>query len=237
MRIYRAKNRYLEERLYYTNSDIESLCTDELNKVGLLPNSPRTIPVDRFIEKRFKISPSYEELPHDVLGLIEFDEHGVRKIAISRSLDEEGSKSSARRVNTTLAHEAGHALLHTHLFLLREKPASLLRAENTSGSKILCRGDSIKGMLGYRERKSEGWWLEHQANMVIGPMLLPKSLVRTALEPFLIKSGILEREILDQARRDEAEKFLAEVFDVNPIVAKIRLDVLFPQGNSRQLCL
>lgn len=237
MRTYRANDRHFEERQFYTNKDIEILCTDELNKVGLLPDCPRPIPIDRFIEKRFRISPSYDELPEDVLGLIEFNEHGVRKISISKSLDEEGSKSSARRVNTTLAHETGHALLHTHLFVLREKPSSLLRAENTSGSKILCRGDNIRGLSGYRERRSDGLWLEHQANMVIGPMLLPKSLVIIALEPFFLKTGVMEKEILDVDSRDEAEKLLAEIFDVNPIVVKIRLDVVFPQGNSRQLCL
>jgi hypothetical protein len=237
MRIYRMKSGNFEERPYYTNKDIETLCTDELNKVSLLPSIPSAIRVDRFIEKRFKIIPSYEDLPEWILGVIEFDEKGVRKIAISKSLDAKESKSSERRVNTTLAHEAGHGLLHTHLFVLREKSTSLLRAENTSGSKILCRGDSIKGVPGYRERKSDGWWLEHQANMVIGPMLLPKSLVRISLEPFLLNSGVMEKEILDQARRDEAEKFLAEVFNVNPIVARIRLDVLFPLGSSRQLTL
>jgi hypothetical protein len=234
MRVYRKNSGYFEERHFYTNNDIEILCTDELNKVNLLSSVPRAIQVDRFIEKRFNISPSYEELPEGVLGLIEFNENGVKEILISRSLDEEGSKSSARRVNTTLAHEAGHGLLHTHIFVLKEKPVSLLRAENIAGSKILCRGDSIKGLSGYRERKSEGWWLEHQANMVIGPMLLPKSLVIMALEPFLIKSGVMEKAILDHTRRVEAEKSLSEVFDVNPVVVKIRLDVLFPQGDSRQ---
>lgn len=79
--------------------------------------------------------------------------------------------------------------------------------------------------------------MEHQANMVIGPLLLPKSLVKNALEPFLLKSGVMEIEILDQARRVEAEKLLAEIFNVNPIVAKIRLDGLFPIGNSQQLLL
>lgn len=159
MRVYRKNTGYFQERPYYTNKEIETLCTDELNKVGLLPDNPMAIPVDRFIEKRFKISPSYDELPEEILGLIEFNENGVRKIAISRALDEEGSKSSARRVNTTLAHEAGHALLHTHLFVLREMPTSLLRAENTIGSKILCRGDNIKGLSGYREKKvRDGGW-------------------------------------------------------------------------------
>ena len=127
MRTYRANDRHFEERQFYTNKDIEILCTDELNKVVFARLPSRPIPIDRFIEKRFRISPSYDELPEDVLGLIEFNEHGVRKISISKSLDEEGSKSSARRVNTTLAHETGHALLHTHLFVLREKPSSLLR--------------------------------------------------------------------------------------------------------------
>jgi hypothetical protein len=235
MRIYHQKSGPFSERPFYTNADIEAICIDELNKVGLLPAVPSAIRVDRFIEKRFKISPVYDELSEGILGLIEFDDKGVKKIAISKSLDEEESKSSERRINTTLAHEAGHGLLHTHLFILREKPASLLRAENTRGSKILCRGDAIKGMPGYRERKSDGWWLEYQANLVIGPLLLPKALVRISLEPYLLKSDVMGKETLDQVHREKTVKILSEIFNVNPIVARIRLEGLFPPGSSRQL--
>lgn len=236
MRIYRARSGPFSEQPFYKVEEVENLCADELCKVGLLPSTPGPVRIERFIEKRFKISPVYEELPEGVLGLIEFGPNGVRRIAVSKSLSEEGGKSAERRINTTLAHEAGHGLLHAHLFVLGEKPASLFRGDpypNESG--ILCRGEDIQGVPGQRKKKYE-WW-EYQANLAIGPLLLPKSLVMASLQPFLVKKGLLGTEGLDQARREEAVKSLAEIFDVNPVVVRIRLEALFPSANAGQLSL
>jgi hypothetical protein len=51
---------------YFTHSQIDQICCDELRNEGLLPNSPEPIRIDRFIEKRFKVSPTYEDLPDGV---------------------------------------------------------------------------------------------------------------------------------------------------------------------------
>ena len=229
MRIYRAKSGPFSEQPFYKIEEVENLCTGELSKVGLLPPTPSPVRIEQFIEKRFKISPVYEELPEGVLGLIEFGPNGVRRIAVSKSLSEDGSKSAERRINTTLAHEAGHGLLHAHLFVLGEKPASLFRGDlYPDESGILCRGEDIPGAQGQRKKKYE-WW-EYQANLTIGPLLLPKSLVMVSLQPSLVKKGLLGIEGMDQGRREAAAKHLAEIFEVNPIVAKIRLDVLFPKS-------
>lgn len=237
MRVYRATSGPFAEKPFYKQEEVETLCSDELCKVRLIPSAPSPIRIERFIEKRFKVSPSYEDLPSGVLGLIQFGPNGVNRIIISKSLVEEGSKSSERRINTTLAHEAGHGLLHAHLFVLGEKPLSLFRGDlypNESG--ILCRGDGIQGIPGHRKRKYE-WW-EYQANLAIGPLLLPRSLVISTLQPFLVKKGLLlDREVLDQDRREAAVRLLAEVFEVNPIVAEIRLGVLFPSAATGQLTL
>ncbi|MGO9120483.1 MAG: hypothetical protein ACLPT6_03220 [Desulfobaccales bacterium] len=229
MRTYRAKSGPFSEQPFYKVEEVENICTDELCRVGLLPSTPSPVRVERFIEKKFRISPVYEELPEGVLGLIEFGPHGVRRIVVSKSLSEEGGKIAERRINTTLAHEAGHGLLHAHLFVLGEKPASLFSGDlypNEPG--ILCRGEDIQGVAEQRKKKYE-WW-EYQANMAIGPLLLPRSLVITSLEPFLVKQGLLGLDTLDQNRREAAARRLAEIFEVNPIVAKIRLGLLFPQS-------
>ncbi len=39
------------EQPYYSDSDIEAICTDELSKLGLLPNQPQPIRIDRFVRK------------------------------------------------------------------------------------------------------------------------------------------------------------------------------------------
>src|SRR5665213_29794 len=112
------------------------MCCDELRKESLLPSSPEVIRIDRFIEKRFRVSPQYEVLPDGVLGFTRFGKNGVKAVVISAALDAEGGKVSERRVRTTMAHEAGHGLLHAHLFALDEIPLHLFDKESHSGDQI-----------------------------------------------------------------------------------------------------
>jgi hypothetical protein len=230
MKVFRATSGPFSERPYYEEEEVEHICVDELTKIGFLPSDPSPVRIDRFIERKFNVNIDYgRDLPEGVLGLTEFGPNGVRLIAISKSLSEEGSRIAERRINTTLAHEAGHGLLHVQLFLFGKKPASLFSGDpypNEPG--ILCRAEDIQGVP--EQRKTKYKWWEYQANMAIGPLLLPRSLVMISLQPFLVKKGLLGLETLDQSHREAAAKHLAEIFEVNPIVAKIRLGVLFPQS-------
>ena len=106
------------ERPYYKDQEIEHICGDALRKVALFPSSPQAIRIDRFIEKYFSVVPAYEDLPEGVLGLTRFGQSGVQEVVVAKSLDEDTGTVAERRVRTTLAHEGGHGLLHTHLFVL-----------------------------------------------------------------------------------------------------------------------
>src|SRR5581483_4576155 len=110
---------------YFTPSQIDNMCCDELRSVGLLPGSPEPIRIDRFIEKRFNVSPQYEDMPDGVLGFTRFGKNGVKAVVISAALDAERGKVAARRVRTTIAHEGGHGLLHAHIFALDDIPLHL----------------------------------------------------------------------------------------------------------------
>lgn len=236
MRTYRSQSGPFGERPYYSYEDIEKICVDELRKVGLYPTIPSPVRIDRFIEKRFKISPSYEDLGDQVLGYTKFGKNGVEAIAVSRSLEEENTKVAERRLRTTLAHEIGHGLLHAHLFVLGQQSKSLFgNALDETGLKILCRNEGIEGLQGKKKASYDGQWWEHQANLVIGPLLLPRSLVLVALEPFLAETGMMKMKTLDEIRRDEVISFLSEKFDVNPIVARIRVEQIFPKSNQLTL--
>ena len=92
---------------YFTPSQIDNMCCDELRRVGLLPSSPEPVRIDRFIEKRFNVSPQYEDMPNGVLGFTRFGKNGVKAIVISAALDAEVGKVAGRRVRTTIAHEGG----------------------------------------------------------------------------------------------------------------------------------
>jgi hypothetical protein len=225
MKTFRPKYGPFAERPHFKPSEIDRICVDELRKEGLYPNSPGAIRIDRFVEKRFGVVPQYEDLPNGVLGFTKFGSNGVEAIVISAALDAEEGKVAARRVRTTLAHEAGHGLLHAYLFALDDKPLHLFDADSHSDHQILCR--DVQG----EERKArayDGRWWEFQANRAMGGLLCPPGLVQEAVKPYLVLSGSLGSLMLDEKRREEAVRTLADIFDVNPIVTKIRINELYP---------
>jgi hypothetical protein len=210
---------------YFTPSQIDQICCDELRKEGLFPGAPEAIRIDRFIEKRFRVSPQYEDLPAGVLGFTRFGKNGVKAVVISAALDAEGGKVAERRVRTTMAHEAGHGLLHAHLFTLDEVPLHLFDKDSHSGDQILCR--DVQGDEQKTSRYNGRWW-EFQANRAMGGLLCPRPLVQEAMKSFLVPSGLLGVEVLDDSRRETCVRTLADIFDVNPVVARIRINELFP---------
>ena len=217
------------ERPYFTSNQIESICEDALRSVDLMPDQPGPTRIERFVEKRFKIFPDYVDLPEGVLGYTAFSLDGPARMVVSRSLADANTRTSDRRINTTLAHESGHCLLHAHLFALKEMSAGLFDQDTIESNvpKILCR-DEVAG-------EYDGKWWEFQANASIGPLLLPKQLLTDALSPFLEAQGLLGIPALPDERRRPAEQAVAEIFDVNPVAARIRLQQLYPP--SRQATL
>jgi hypothetical protein len=227
MKTFRSKSGPFAERPHFEPSEIDRICIDELRKLNLLPQSPLAIRIDRFVEKRFGTAPVYEDLPDGVLGFTQFGKKGVEAIVISAALDAERGKVAERRVRSTLAHEAGHGLLHAYLFALDEKPQHLFDADSQADHKILCRDVQGQGEE-QKPRAYDGRWWEFQANRAIGGLLCPIPLVQLAIVPYLVASGSLGAVALDESRRDVAIRNLADIFDVNPIVAKIRLNEIYP---------
>lgn len=235
MKNFRAKSGPFKERPYFTLQEVESICEDTLRRVNLYPASPEPIRIDRLIEKHFNVTPTYEDLADGVLGLTRFGANGVQAVIVARALDAEETVAAERRIRTTLAHEAGHGLLHAHLFVLGRQERSLFGDfTDRDAPKVLCR-DEVSTSSGNQVRtRAKNWW-EYQANLAIGGLLLPRSLVQIALEPLLSKSGLLGNKILDSSRFEKAARSLAETFDVNPIVARIRLQEMYPQTGQLQL--
>lgn len=237
MKTYRQKGGPFKERPYFKLSDIENTCSQELQSVGLLPSDPAPIRVDRFIERRFGVTHQYEDLPDGVLGYSRFGPRGVEAIIVARSLAEDQSRSAERRVTTTLAHEAGHALLHAYLFVLGV-PQRGFFGEEVQTPKFLCRTESVPALAAPGQRRYDGRWWEFQANQAIGALLLPRGLVERALvEGLLTTQGVLGLgRDLPVEKREEAAVLLATIFDVNPAVVRIRLQEVYPV-NRGQLTL
>lgn len=236
MRSARATSGPANQRPYYSIDEIENICTTELRNAGLFPGAPEPIRIDRFVEKRFNVPLEYEDIGSDILGYSRFGPKGVEAIVVSSALDAEGTQASERRLRTTLAHEAGHCLLHAHLFAVGPAPASLFGENPEVGPKILCR--EVSGVSeNNQQRRYDGNWWEFQANKAIGALLLPRSLVYRAVEPFLEAQGMLGIPTMSDTGRAAAERELVSIFDVNPVVARIRLGDLYPMDNSNQLTL
>jgi hypothetical protein len=234
MKSFRSSAGPFAERPYYEDEEIERICTQELRAVGLYPPTPEPIRIERFIEKRFGVPVEYDDVPPGTLGYTRFGRTGVVAVVVSRALAEDGGAVSERRLNTTLAHEAGHGLLHGYLFVLGEVPASLLSADGPQdASRILCREDAVPTRPGSGVRRYDGRWWEFQANKAMGALLLPKLLVEASLEGVLQRSAGLRLPTLPEAAREEAIQRVAAVFDVNAVVARIRLGDMFPGAGSQ----
>jgi hypothetical protein len=86
------------------------------------------------------------------------------------------------------------------------------------------------------ESRYDGRWWEFQANRAIGGLLMPRGLVIKAVAPFCEECGGLGLPVLKD-QRERAARELAEIFDVNPVVSRIRLDDLFSRAKDAQLTL
>ena len=132
-------------------------------------------------------------------------------------------------------------LVHGDLFGLQRRSDSkaLFEDDIDFGTRtVLCRTSTADGAgLKSQSPSYDGRWWEFQANRFIGALLLPRVLVREALGSFLVSRGKLGIAILPRDRRDEAVQRLADAFDVNPVVARIRIETMFPRADEQQLTL
>lgn len=199
--------------------EVEEICLRELSAMNLLPETPTATRIDRFIEKRFGIE--IEPWDHGSLkhpGMTLFDSGG-RPVGMlmNRELYAAADTQAERRARSTMAHEAGHAILHGQFF--RDEPVDEL-------SKPLRRNEPPAYVSGHIPESGDAnhVWMEWQANAAIGGLLLPEHLVRSALRDFLT-----DDERLDMSRFQEAVQHLVDVFDVNTSAVRVRLlKHLFP---------
>jgi hypothetical protein len=96
VRTYRTKSGPFAEQPFYRPADFESICVEALKSVDLFPASPSPVRIDRFIEKRFEVRPTYAPLPAGILGFTRFGANRVEEIVISETFDEEGTTSAER---------------------------------------------------------------------------------------------------------------------------------------------
>jgi hypothetical protein len=233
MKTLRTSTGPFAERPYYPDADIERICTDALAEIGYLPKEPGPVRIDRFVEKRFNTRIIYESLPVNVLGFTEFGPNGVVAVHIAEPPAHQRTRAAERRMNATIAHEGGHGLMHAHLFALALDRGKLFENDpDVTDTRVLCR-DGDRATPAPRQRRYDGRWWEVQANRAIGALLLPKSLFVSFMESFLEPQGSLDLPTLTVARRAEAIQAVADLFDVNQAVAKLRIASIFPEQGGQ----
>jgi hypothetical protein len=232
MKEFRTRDGPYPIRLLYETAEIDRICEDALRGSGRLPATPQPIEIDRFLEKFFEVRVVYDDLGEGAIGCTVFNRKGrVTGFLISNSIEADGTKSGKRRARATLAHEGGHGLLHPRLFMEDAGTGSLFGGARDDSPRILCREQDVTP-VGAKPVYNGRWW-EWQANRAIAGLLLPQKLVAAAIASLLSRDKIIH--VLPEAKRGEAETLTAEMFDVNPAVARIRLQEMFPP--SQQISL
>src|SRR5262245_60818071 len=113
-----------DQRVWYDDEEIERIVSDELDRAGLTPRPDAPIvDLERFVESHLRADlDQFADLPPDVLGLTRFTAGRPPAVEINTDLtglvdDETTSTQGVRgRWRATIAHEAGHILLHRYLF-------------------------------------------------------------------------------------------------------------------------
>lgn len=229
MKVVRTPGRGLGKRLVFDEAEFDAIGLETLRKTKLLPSAPAPVRIDRLIESLFGVTIEYLDLGEGVLGATSFRPNGsVHGIAVARDLDRD---SATHLFRSTLAHEAGHGLLHPMLFM-QDTGQGTFSVDNADPSKrrILCRSrDIVPG----QRRGYDGRWWEYQANRMIGSLLLPRQLVLAAAGEFAERRPLSGSMFLSEENRMRATDQLAKLFEVSQACMSIRLEEILPQSNGQ----
>lgn len=230
MRRYRASDGSL--RIWFDPEEIEDLAEDQLQRAGLAPTlaSP-VVDVERFVEEYLQAElDQYAPLDADVLGVTEFRPGQPPLVCINRMLTEAAfeqpnpSPAARGRWRATLAHEAGHILLHRSL--VEPNPAQTTFLELPE--------DEVQtptmGMFRCVQREvvfgGGADWREVQANRCMAALLMPRSIFLRVVAQVKQGMGLSPREPLRADRLNTVVRKLARHFQVSRQAARIRLEEL-----------
>jgi hypothetical protein len=209
--------------VFYEDSEIEQIASDELHRAGLRPTVSAPITeLERFIESHLNVElDQYAELPAGVLGVTRFHQRRVPSIAISGELTDHaasGAPGAQGRWRATLAHEAGHVLLHRYLFdpdLAQSQGAGPPTGELPRTGEVACLHRDILEQPRSRD------WREVQANKAMAALLMPATLFRR----LALRHGAVDGDlpIARTAAVDDLAATLAELFRVSKQASGIRL--------------
>ena len=228
-----------EERLWFEPSEIERMMASELHRAGLMPTAAApVVDLEAFVERHLKVTlDQYAVLGASVLGVTEFFEGKSPRISINKDLtgsaldEDESPPGRLGRWRATLAHEAGHVLLHRCLFEFASGNLSLFQpAENEERTRQLHR--CLKRDATYA---AGGDWREIQANQAMAALLMPKAFFATVARAEAQKL-FPDDDSIPAGGEERVAARLAPLLGVSRQAARIRLTTLglvVPVGQGR----
>lgn len=128
----------------------------------------------------------------------------------------------AGRFLFTLAHEIGHWVLHKKYFFIDEGQQSIFDyCSEDEKSSIICAKRSEVDMIRVK-KKTEGEWLEWQADNFASSILMPKQVFKLTYEE-LKKKNLDKEKILEE---------LSRIFGASKKACEIRINILYNKSTS-----
>jgi len=211
------------QRPHYTLDELDQMCeqmvTSSLrDRHGQVSFPITTDDLQVMIEQHVDDLDMYADLSGeggDVEGATLFYRGKRPRVRISSALS--SNPSSENRLRTTLTHEYGHVRLHTMMFEIDTKPASLFPSEEEKPQVNRCHRDKILNASQYD-------WMEWQAGYACGALLMPISALMEAVNEF--KRGFKMLGPAIQVDSPEAEELFIRVsqrFQASREAARVRL--------------
>lgn len=233
MRRYRSPSG--EERLWFDEHEIEDMMESELRKAALMPTetSP-VVKLEAFVERHLNAAlDQYADLEASVLGVTEFFDGKPPRISINKSLtgsaldEDEVAPGVLGRWRATLAHEAGHVLLHRSLF---EFGTGTLFGPPASESSRRQLQRCLERDVG----QAASDWREVQANQAMAALLMPKSVFQKIARR-CIDEVFPEHSKIPAGSEERVAARLAPILQVSKQAARIRLatlNLVEPRGQA-----
>lgn len=224
-------------------------------KPSLLSN-PSALDVEHLSECYAGLEVDYKDLTHNrsILGMIVFNDgyvpvYDAERNKAERLAVEEGTilidsslleDDQRRRGRFTHCHEVAHWFLHRHKYLVDKNQLNLFDLMPEEGmTAIKCRTTDIES-TGRKQLVSDDDWMEWQADYLASALLMPQEPFIKVFQNYIELLGLEDRYeemtafINTDIYTDGVIKYVAEMFDVSLIAAKIRLKNLGLIRDNRQ---
>ena len=216
------------DRLWFETWEIEAICDEELRKSNLAPSPENPIvEIERLVEQHLRAQLDLTApLPAGVLGQTSFDRTGPIVVAVNRELTEEmeelATTGSLGRWRATLAHEAGHVILHRHLYYIDPRQGQLLETHAEAPTLMRCLSRDVSFASGSSD------WREVQANQAMAALLMPQDLFLQLAKKLCGEQsfGATRKIQQDSPLATSLTKSMADAFAVSRTAAAIRLSTL-----------